>query len=219
LKRTALYDAHVRAALAWSTSAMGNALALRSQIEEHHAVRRKAGAFDVSHMRVVDIAVPMPEPFCASCWRPISIGADTGQAMYSCMLNERGRCDDLIVVRWGEEVFALPRVLNAATADRDLQWMKELAYGHDLQVDCRSRPELAIIASSGKPGPSRQLAGLSSRKACCALSGHRADGQRHLRKLFATLQVSIALARLPAQVRIGRAVTCKLRSGTGLRRS
>ena len=27
-----------------------------SQIEEHHAVRRDAGMFDVSHMRVVDLA-------------------------------------------------------------------------------------------------------------------------------------------------------------------
>ena len=27
-----------------------------SQIDEHHAVRRDAGMFDVSHMRVVDLA-------------------------------------------------------------------------------------------------------------------------------------------------------------------
>ena len=29
-----------------------------SQIEEHHAVRRDAGLFDVSHMRVVDFEGP-----------------------------------------------------------------------------------------------------------------------------------------------------------------
>src|SRR5882762_6414633 len=57
LKRTALYDAHV-AAGARMVDFGGWEMPLHygSQIEEHHAVRRKAGAFDVSHMRVVDIA-------------------------------------------------------------------------------------------------------------------------------------------------------------------
>ena len=32
-----------------------------SQIEEHHAVRNHAGAFDVSHMTVVDLAGDIPE--------------------------------------------------------------------------------------------------------------------------------------------------------------
>ena len=34
-----------------------------SQIEEHHAVRRDAGLFDVSHMRVVDIEGPAAQGF------------------------------------------------------------------------------------------------------------------------------------------------------------
>ena len=39
-----------------------------SQIEEHHAVRRDAGMFDVSHMRVLDLAGPARATSCATRW-------------------------------------------------------------------------------------------------------------------------------------------------------
>lgn len=38
-----------------------------SQLEEHHAVRRDAGMFDVSHMLALDVAGPGPLPGCAAC--------------------------------------------------------------------------------------------------------------------------------------------------------
>jgi len=41
-------------------------VAYGSQIEEHHAVRRHAGMFDVSHMRTVDVEAPPAEPSCAT---------------------------------------------------------------------------------------------------------------------------------------------------------
>ncbi len=345
LKRTALYDAHV-AAGARMVDFGGWEMPLHygSQIEEHHAVRRKAGAFDVSHMRVVDIAGSDARAFLRQLLAADIDRRRPGQAMYSCMLNERGGVvDDLIVYRWGEEVSRFRAVLNAATADRDLQWMKELAYGHDLQVDCRSRPELAIIALQGpaaaavlsraqpalaaiaaplpgfhstwsaaafvartgytgedgfeiivpadqapalwrslldagaaacglgardtlrleagmalygqdidesvtplesglawtvdldsdrpfvgrsaleqqrEAGPSRQLLGLKLLekgvlRAHQAVQTAHGDGQVTSGSFSPTLQVSIALARLPAQVRIGEAVTVQLRSGTG----
>jgi glycine cleavage system aminomethyltransferase T len=40
-----------------------------SQIEEHHAVRRDAGMFDVSHMCALDLVRrPGPATTCATCW-------------------------------------------------------------------------------------------------------------------------------------------------------
>jgi aminomethyltransferase len=125
-----------------------------SQIEEHHAVRRRAGAFDVSHMRVVDISGPDARTFLRRL-----LTADIGrrrpdQAMYCCMLNEQGGVlDDLIVYRWGDETARYRAVLNAATADRDLQWMRSQASTLGLQAQCKDRPELAIVALQGPEAP------------------------------------------------------------------
>jgi aminomethyltransferase len=121
-----------------------------SQIEEHHAVRRRAGVFDVSHMRVVDISGSDARPFLRQLLTADIERRGPGQAMYSCMLNERGGVlDDLIVYRRGDEASRFRAVLNAATADRDLQWIHALASERGLQADSRARPELAIIALQG----------------------------------------------------------------------
>ena len=54
--KTALYDTHVRqGAKIVDFGGWEMPLHYGSQIEEHHAVRRDAGMFDVSHMGVVDL--------------------------------------------------------------------------------------------------------------------------------------------------------------------
>src|SRR5437764_13782540 len=62
-----------------------------SQIEEHHAVRRDAGMFDVSHMTVVDLHGARTRDFLR---RLLANSVDklkvSGKALYSCMLNEHG---------------------------------------------------------------------------------------------------------------------------------
>ena len=56
-KRTPLYDRHVAAgAQIVPFGGWDMPLHYGSQIAEHHAVRRHAGVFDVSHMTVVDIS-------------------------------------------------------------------------------------------------------------------------------------------------------------------
>ena len=56
LKRTPLYDTHTAAgAKLVDFGGWEMPLNYGSQIEEHHAVRRDAGMFDVSHMRPVDL--------------------------------------------------------------------------------------------------------------------------------------------------------------------
>jgi len=121
-----------------------------SQIEEHHAVRRHAGVFDVSHMRVVDITGADARAFLRLLLTADLDRREADQAMYSCMLDERGGVlDDLIVYRRGAEVSRFRAILNAATADRDLEWMGSLASGRSLMADCQPHPELAIIALQG----------------------------------------------------------------------
>jgi aminomethyltransferase len=151
LKRTALYDTHL-AAGARMVDFGGWEMPLHygSQIEEHHAVRGAAGIFDVSHMRVVDITGPGARGFLRRLLTSDIDRRGPDQAMYTCMLNERGGVvDDLIVYRWGDDPERFRAVLNAATADRDLQWMQAIASERDLQVQCRPRPDLAIIALQG----------------------------------------------------------------------
>ena len=64
-----------------------------SQIEEHHAVRRDCGMFDVSHMCALDIAGPDAKPFLL---RLIANNVDklkqAGKALYSTCLLYTSRC-------------------------------------------------------------------------------------------------------------------------------
>src|ERR1700757_2113848 len=80
-----------------------------SQIEEHHAVRRDAGMFDVSHMPVVDIEGQGAREFLRHALaNNVDKLRKSGKALYSCMLNEQGGViDDLIAYFFREEDFRL----------------------------------------------------------------------------------------------------------------
>src|SRR5271169_6285739 len=98
--KTPLYDVHVRqVAKIVDFGGWDMPLHYGSQIEEHHAVRRDAGVFDVSHMRVVDVEGPQAGEFLRRLLaNDIARLTTSGKALYSCMLNEAaGVIDDLIV--------------------------------------------------------------------------------------------------------------------------
>jgi glycine cleavage system T protein (aminomethyltransferase) len=118
-----------------------------SQIEEHHAVRRDAGMFDVSHMTVVDLRGTRCREFLRHLLaNDIGKLKKPGKALYSCMLNERGGViDDLITYFLAEDWFRM--VVNAATRDKDLAWIGKQAAAFDVSVS--ERRELAMIAVQG----------------------------------------------------------------------
>src|SRR6201997_5264246 len=61
-----------------------------SQIGEHHAVRRAAGVFDVSHMCVVDLTGARVRAFLQRLLaNDVAKLTSPGKALYTCMLNER----------------------------------------------------------------------------------------------------------------------------------
>mgnify|MGYP000897101761 CR=1 FL=1 len=120
-----------------------------SQLEEHHAVRRDAGMFDVSHMQVVDIIGRGARTFLR---RVLANDVDRlpgpGHALYSCLLNDSGGVlDDLIVYAIATDAYRL--VLNAATAPADLDWLAGIAQPVQSNVKLIARPELAILAVQG----------------------------------------------------------------------
>ena len=127
-----------------------------SQIEEHHAVRRDAGMFDVSHMTVVDLHGAGVRPFLR---RLVANSVDKlkvpGKALYTCMLNPGGGViDDLIVYYLSEDFFRI--VVNAATRDKDLAWIAAQAAAFDLGIS--ERRDLAMIAVQGPQARARVLA-------------------------------------------------------------
>src|ERR1035437_902359 len=92
-----------------------------SQIEEHHAVRRDAGMFDVSHMLAVDLhGVGARDFLLGILANNVSKLQTAGRALYSSMLNyEGGVIDDLIVYFLSDSLFRL--VVNAGRAEVDLK--------------------------------------------------------------------------------------------------
>ena len=140
-----------------------------SQLEEHHAVRRDAGMFDVSHMRIVDVegsdALAFLRRLLANDVAQLAVA---GQALYSCMLSETGTVlDDLIVYASGPSRFRL--VVNAGTAGRDLEWLARQMQGSSVAINERS--DLAMLAVQGPQARSRAAAVLprAARGAALAL--------------------------------------------------
>ena len=96
----------------------------RGVIEEHLAVRRCAGLFDVSHMGEIVIrgtgaleAVQRLTPNDASQLRD-------GEAQYSALTNEKGApVDDVMVHRVAADEFFL--CVNAANDDKDYAWIRD----------------------------------------------------------------------------------------------
>ena len=120
-----------------------------SQIDEHHAVRREAGMFDVSHMRALDLTGAGARDFLRyALANNVDKLKDAGKALYSCMLREDGGVlDDLIVYFLREDFFRI--VVNAATTDKDIAWLRELLAKHAPQLTLTPRHELAMVAVQG----------------------------------------------------------------------
>ncbi|MFN0125921.1 MAG: glycine cleavage system aminomethyltransferase GcvT [Verrucomicrobiales bacterium] len=91
--------------------------------DEHLAVRRHAGVFDISHMGEFFVSGPG-----ATSWLNRLLTNDVGRlevggGQYTLMLNDRGGViDDLIVYRTDPAQYFL--VVNAAKIDEDRAWMQ-----------------------------------------------------------------------------------------------
>jgi aminomethyltransferase len=147
-KRTPLYDLHVAAgAKVVDFAGWDMPIHYGSQIGEHHAVRKDAGMFDVSHMLAIDLAGAD-----ATAWLRRLVANDVaklktpGKALYSCLLTPQGTViDDLIVYFFAADHYRI--VVNAGTADKDLAWMESQVGEYDIQL--APRRDLAMIAVQG----------------------------------------------------------------------
>ena len=111
----------------------------RGIIEEHEAVRRAAGLFDVSHMG--ELLVRGPDAL-ANLQRLMTNDlsrVQAGQAVYSPMCTpEGGVVDDLLLYPCSDREWLL--VVNAANTDRDIAWIAGHLTGdatlQDVSADC-----------------------------------------------------------------------------------
>jgi aminomethyltransferase len=146
--KTVLYDTHVlQGAKIVDFGGWDMPLHYGSQIEEHYAVRRDAGMFDVSHMCVIDLTGGRVREFLKSLLaNDVGRLKIPGKALYSCMLLPSGGViDDLIVYFMSDTWFRL--VVNAGARDKDLAWIRQHAAAFAAAV--RERNDLAIIAIQG----------------------------------------------------------------------
>ncbi len=90
--------------------------------EEHSAVRRHAGMFDVSHMGQVEVEGRGSLAFLQRVLSNDVAAIHLGGAQYSCLCNEEGGViDDLFAYRLGGDRYLL--VTNAANHAADLAWL------------------------------------------------------------------------------------------------
>jgi len=138
-----------------------------SQIGEHHAVRRAAGVFDVSHMCVIDLKGARVRPFLRTLLaNDVDKLTRPGKALYTCMLDESGGVlDDLIVYYLSDSWFRV--VVNAGTRDKDLAWIRR--HAREFDVGVLERAELAMLAIQGPEARTKAARLLSRVGAATAL--------------------------------------------------
>lgn len=103
-------------------------------IEEHRAVRKGVGVFDVSHMGELDVRGREAKPFLQKLLTNDMDKLDSGGILYSLMCYENGGVvDDLLVHRFEEDHYFL--CVNASNTDKDFEWASRLAEKFDVQVD------------------------------------------------------------------------------------
>lgn len=93
-------------------------------LEEHRAVREKAGLFDVSHMGEVLVKGPDAFAFVQNLVTNDVARLTNHKIQYSPMCYpDGGVVDDLLIYKQGVEEYLL--VINAANIDKDWQWMQD----------------------------------------------------------------------------------------------
>ncbi len=126
VRRTGLFDLHQR--LGARMTAFGGfemPLSYAGIIDEHLAVRARAGIFDLSHMGEFELSGARAPGLLERAMTNSAARLSVGQAQYTLMCApDGGTIDDLIVYRLGDARFML--CVNAANIASDREWLLEL---------------------------------------------------------------------------------------------
>ncbi|MDO5110782.1 MAG: glycine cleavage system aminomethyltransferase GcvT [Clostridia bacterium] len=147
LKKTPLYDTHVK--LGGKIVDFGGwamPVQYSSPIEEHMAVRKNVGLFDVSHMGEMDVsgkdAFAYLQKLCTNDLTTMT----PGRCRYSMLCYEDGGVvDDILVYKYDDEHYLI--IVNAGNTDKDYEWFKSHLFG-DVKLVNQS-PEWGQVALQG----------------------------------------------------------------------
>ncbi len=156
LKRTPLYEwhkAHTRKVIPFAGWEMP--VWYTGVLDEHNAVRKMAGLFDVAHMGVFEISGPHATEFLDLVLSNYARWFEPGESFYCYLFDQDGKViDDLMVYRRRRDLYLM--VVNAANADKDWAWLNAVNKGEVL-ID-RERPDLQVL----RPATLRNLKDRSS---------------------------------------------------------
>ena len=146
LQRTSLYDEHVRlGARMVPFAGWDMPVQYKSIIQEHRAVRKAVGMFDVSHMGEFRVTGPAAVDFLQSLTPNDIAAVPVGGSQYSCLLHpDGGMIDDIFIYRLEDEFLV---VVNAANVAKDGAWLVEHGV-RDVTISDISA-ETALIAVQG----------------------------------------------------------------------
>lgn len=118
-------------------------------LDEYHAVRSKAGLFDVSHMGRLVVAGSGAAGFLQRLTTNDVYRLAVGQAQYSMVCNEQGGIkDDVFVYRTGDTDFLV--CVNASNRPKILDWMR----AHHRSADsCAIEDRSSVLSQIAVQGP------------------------------------------------------------------
>jgi aminomethyltransferase len=146
-----------------------------SIVEEHRAVRERAGVFDVSHMGQLEVAAGWAHAYLQARLTNDLDRIEAGQAQYTLLPNERGGVvDDLIAYR-REGSYLL--VVNAANVEADAAVLAEArnVSGDWAMLAVQGPAALALLETEIEPFTFREERVLGIR---CVLCGTGYTGER-----------------------------------------
>lgn len=110
-----------------------------SILEEHKAVREKAGIFDISHMGELEIKGAGARDFLSYLVPSDISKLEEGNILYSALLNDRGGIiDDLLIYMISPTRYFI--CVNASNTRKDFEWISGQAVGFtDVEVTDLSR--------------------------------------------------------------------------------
>ena len=148
LKRTPLYDFNAGFSPKFVPFAGWEMpISFTGILDEHNAVRKKAGLFDVSHMGEARVTGSQAKDFLNSIITNDLDRIEPGKAIYTLLCTEKGGVvDDIIIYQISDQEFFI--CLNASNTEKDIQWMQDHVNDYECKVENISA-DYAQIALQG----------------------------------------------------------------------
>lgn len=145
--RTSLYDWHsTNGARLVEFGGWEMPVQYSSIVEEHHAVRKNVGIFDVSHMGRFSFAGDEAENLLQHVCTNNATSMKENQIRYNLICNEQGGIlDDVLVYRWP---YGWSMVVNASNRQKILDWLHQQNEHHEVDVEDRTL-DTCMIAVQG----------------------------------------------------------------------